>query len=131
MRERNDLTRGWLKKARSDMTAVDALIAADSFDTACFHSQQAAERLLKAYLTHFAVTFPPTHNLVKLVELAAGVDASLRSLTAIVEPLTPYAVESRYDDQFWPRREVAEKARQLSKEVERAVLGKLPEDVTR
>jgi HEPN domain-containing protein len=43
MRDRDDLTRGWIKKASSDMAAVDALIAAGSFDTACFHAQQAAE----------------------------------------------------------------------------------------
>jgi HEPN domain-containing protein len=131
MRERSDLTRGWLKKARSDMAAVDALIAADSLDAACFHAQQAAERLLKALLTHCGVTFPPTHNLAKLVELAASVDASIRELTATVEPLTPYAVETRYDDQFWPSREVAETARRLAKEVEQAVLGRLPDDITR
>jgi HEPN domain-containing protein len=131
MRERSDLTRGWLKKARSDLAAVDALIAADSFDTACFHAQQAAERLLKAFLTHCAVTFPPTHNLAKLVELAAHVDAALRELSAIVEPLTPYAVESRYDDQFWPSRDVAENARRLAKMVEQAILGRLPAEVTR
>jgi HEPN domain-containing protein len=129
MRERSDLTRGWLKKARSDLAAVDALIAAGSFDAACFHAQQAAERLLKAFLTHCAVTFPPTHNLAKLVKLAAHVDGSLRELMATVEPLTPYAVETRYDDQFWPSREVAENARRLAKVVEQAVLGGLPDDV--
>jgi hypothetical protein len=77
-------------------------------------------------LTHFAVVFPSTHNLAKLVELAAVVDASLRELTAVVEPLTPYAVETRYDDQFWPDREVAEKARWLAQNVERTVLNRLP-----
>jgi len=131
MRERSDLTRGWLEKARSDMAAVDALITADSYDTACFHTQQAAEKFLKAFLTYFAIAFPSTHNLAKLVDLAATVDASLRELTATVEPLTPYAVEMRYDDQFWPSREVAEKARRLAKEVEQAVLGRLPDDAVR
>jgi hypothetical protein len=75
------------------------------------------------------VTFPPTHNLAKLVELAAGADASLRELTPIVEPLTPYAVETRYDDQFWPGRDVAENARRLAKRVEQAVLDRLPDNV--
>jgi hypothetical protein len=42
---------------------------------------------------------------------------------------SPYAVETRYDDQFWPSQEVAEKARQLAKEVEQAVLGRLPDSV--
>ena len=87
MREKDDLTRGWIKKARSNMAALDALIAAGSFDTACFHAQQAAEKLLKAFLTHFTVAFPATHNLAKLVELAARVDPSLRELTATIDHL--------------------------------------------
>jgi HEPN domain-containing protein len=129
MRERDDLTRGWVKKARSDLAAVDALIAAGSFDTACFHAQQAAEKFLKAFLTHFTVVFPATHNLAKLVALATSADPSLRELTATVEPLTPYAVETRYDDQFWPSRDVAENARRLAKAVEQAILSRLPADV--
>ena len=130
MREKDDLTRGWVKKARSDMAALDALIAAGSFDTACFHAQQAAEKFLKAFLTHFTVMFPATHNLARLVELSARIDPSLRELTATVEPLTPYAVETRYDDQFWPNRDVAENARRLARTVEQSVLGRLPGDLT-
>jgi HEPN domain-containing protein len=131
MREPVDLTRGWIKKAQSDLAAVDALIAARSFDTACFHAQQAAEKYLKAFLTHYGVTFPATHNLAKLVELGARTDESLRTLTATVEPLTPYAVETRYDAQFWPSRDVAENARLLAKTVEQAVLSRLPAGVIR
>ena len=106
------------------MAALDALIAAGSFDTACFHAQQAAEKYLKALLAHSGIAFPTTHNLAKLVELGAGADASLRALTATVEPLTPYAVEMRYDDQFWPGRDVADRARRLANTVEEAVLDK-------
>lgn len=72
MKDRVELTRSWLRKARSDMAAVEVLIGAGSFDAACFHAQQAAEKSLKALLIHFGIAFPFTHNLSKLVELAAG-----------------------------------------------------------
>jgi HEPN domain-containing protein len=126
MKERVDLIRGWLRKANSDMAALEALIQAGSFDAACFHAQQAAEKSLKALLIHFGVDVPRTHNLSKLVELAARKDPSLRDLIPDVEPLTPYAVETRYDDDFWPTRDVAEEARCLAKQVEHEVRDRLP-----
>jgi HEPN domain-containing protein len=128
MKDRSEFLAGWLKKAKSDMTAVVALIQAESFDAACFHAQQAAEKYLKALLIHLGVAFPFTHNLSKLVDLAAGADESLRSLISTVEPLIPYAVESRYDDDFWPTKEVAEEARRLATTVETEVLSRLPQE---
>jgi HEPN domain-containing protein len=75
--------------------------AAQALDTACFHAQQAVEKCLKAFLAHRNVEFPYTHNLAKLIEICAGLDPAFRSLLPAVAPLTPYAVELRYDDSFW------------------------------
>jgi len=129
MKEKADLTRGWIRKARSDELAMDASLGAGAFDAACFHAQQTAEKYLKAYLIHADVKFPFTHNLAKLVECCAGRDASFRSLTAVVAPLTPYAVELRYDEDFWPSAEVAQEARSLTLAVRDFVVGKLPPEI--
>ena len=102
MKENRDLVQGLLKKAASDTVALKATRVAGAFDAACFHAQQAAEKYLKAYLTHRGIQFPHTHNLGKLVELCAGDDPSFRELVEVVTPLTPYAVELRYDEEFWP-----------------------------
>lgn len=126
MRENADLVRGWLRKARSDGTALDASLKAGAFDAACFHAQQAAEKYLKAFLTHGRAKFPFTHNLAKLIELCAGLDGSFRVLISVVEPLTPYAVELRYDADFWPSIEVAQEARARAMTVREFVLRKLP-----
>ena len=48
MREKADVVRGWLRKAKSDEVALDASLSAGALDAACFHAQQAAERYLKA-----------------------------------------------------------------------------------
>ena len=126
MKEKADLVRGWLRKAESDLLALEASLKAEALDSACFHSQQAAEKFLKAFLTHCGRDFPHTHNLAKLVDLCTSLDASFRSLLPIVEPLTPYAVELRYDTEFWPGLEVAQAARQAALTVRDFTLNKLP-----
>lgn len=128
MKEKADLVRSWLRKADSDLRALDAALGVSAFDAACFHAQQAAEKLLKAFLTHQRIDFPHTHNLVKLVELCAQSETSFRALLPAVEPLTPYAVEVRYDAEFWPSREAAESARKSALSVRDCVLPRLPNE---
>ena len=130
MKERGDLVRAWLAKADSDGRALDGSLGAGAFDAACFHAQQGVEKRLKAFLIHAGVEFPFTHNLSKLVEACAGKDAEFRDLLPVVEPLTPYAVELRYDADFWPSREVAEKARAAAQAVRDFVLKRLPPEMT-
>ena len=131
MKNRADLVAGWIKKAQSDLLALEGSLQTGAYDAACFHAQQAAEKYLKALLTYQEVEFPFTHNLVKLVELCAGFDSSFRALLPEVEPLTPYAVELRYDAEFWPEKEVAEAALVSAKKVKDFVLKRLPPEVSR
>ncbi len=110
MKDKADLVRGWLRKADSDVVAMDAAFGAGAYDAACFHAQQAVEKLFKAFLIHSGLPVVHTHNLEKLLAQCASVDPVFRGLAELVAPLTPYAVEARYDDEFWPAREVAEEA---------------------
>jgi len=130
MKERADLVRGWLRKAASDIVSMEATLKAGSLDGACFHAQQAAEKYLKAFLTYYDKPFPHTHNLAEVAELCGSVDASFHSLTATVAGLTPYAVRLRYDDSFWPSREVAEEARSSALAVQQFVLSHLPKQIS-
>ena len=131
MRDAAELCRGLLLKARSDRIAMEASLAAGALDAACFHAQQMSEKCLKAFLFHRGVSFPYTHNLTKLVEICAGTDQTFRSLLPTVAPLTPYAVELRYDDSFWPSRQVAEDARSSALSVLRFVVERLPADISK
>ena len=126
MKDADELCRGLLRKARSDRVAMEASLSAQALDAACFHAQQMAEKSLKAFLAHQSVAFPYTHNLTKLIELAARIDQTFRSLLPAVSPLTPYAVELRYDDSFWPSQEVAAEARASALAVLSFVLDRLP-----
>ncbi len=64
------IARQWLAKARNDLLNADNnLNAADiPFDTVCFHCQQAAEKVLKAYLVAQGKAYPTTHDLLHILE---------------------------------------------------------------
>jgi HEPN domain-containing protein len=129
MKDPAELSRGLLRKAKQDRVAMEAVLAAHAFDAACFHAQQAVEKCLKAFLAHRSVEFPYTQNLTKLIEICAGLDPAFRSLLPTVAPLTPYAVELRYDHSFWPSAAVAEEARSSALAVFEFVLDRLSIDL--
>jgi len=95
MKDRADLVHGWVRKAESDIVAMDASFEAGAYDAACFHAQQAVEKLLKAYVIHSGLPLVHTHNLEKLLETCASVDPAFRGLSETIAPLTPYAVDVR------------------------------------
>ena len=101
MKSRLDLVRGFVRKAESDLdNAAMCMAAGRALDTVCFHSQQAAEKMLKAYLTAHSIDFPFLHNLEKLIDLCASRDAGFAEIKGLAGGLTPYAVELRYDHDF-------------------------------
>ena len=125
MREQGDLVHGLLRKADSDLLAADATLKAGAYDAAAFHAQQAVEKFLKAFLANERVEFPFTHNLSKLIELCADANSAFSALLPVVEPLTPYAVELRYDTDFWPSGEVCGEAIAAANTVREFVLERL------
>ena len=77
------------------------------------HAQQAAEKALKAWLAVADAPLPRTHNLEDLLAqcLALPSMAVVSGIEALdLSDLTPFAVEARYDIEFWPERVEAEAA---------------------
>jgi HEPN domain-containing protein len=129
MKSRDDLVRGWLRKSQSDMDSAGLCLAsAKALDTVCFHAQQAAEKSLKAYLVAREIEFPFVHNIEKLIELCAREDRDFSALKPLGESLTPYAVELRYDEEFWPTIETARQAFDAAATICRFVVNRLPAD---
>jgi len=60
-----------------------------------YHSQQCAEKYLKAYLVFFSVDFPYTHNISILLELCSE-HADWPSRLKDAEELTYYVITTRY-----------------------------------
>jgi len=124
--------RQWILKARHDIESSRLLLASDPqiLDTAVYHCQQAAEKVLKAYLTLHDVPFMKTHDLTVLVEQCMDKDASFDALMDISELLTPYATAFRYPgDVLEPAPVDAEEALDSATNVFAFVLGKIPEEV--
>ncbi len=92
-----------MRKAESDLTAAEVCLAAGkALDTACFHCQQAAEKAIKSWLIASQVSFPFVHDLGKLLALCAQTEPDFQTLEPLALSLNPFAVEMRYDDEFWP-----------------------------
>ena len=129
MKDKADLVRGWVRKARSDLLAMAASRQAGALDACCFHAQQATEKLLKAYLIEKDIEFPFTHNLARLIGLAAETDAAFDGLSHAGQALTPYAVQLRYDEEFWPTEETAREACDLAHAAESFIVCRLSTDL--
>ena len=124
-----DLARGWLRKAESDLDAARTILAGPGpYDTACFHAQQAIEKCLKAVLGWCGEPIPRTHNLEDLAEQACGVVSGLGLDVEELSKITPFAVELRYDAEFWPDRETAVEAIAAAERVRARVLATLPDE---
>ncbi len=96
--ETRETVREWLDKAASDWTTVEILTADERcpIETVCFHCQQYVEKLLKAFLTLHGTEAPRTHDLKRLIQLAAPRCPELSRLADRVDSLTGYAIQSRY-----------------------------------
>jgi len=93
------LTREWLDKAEGDLaTALRELRARKmpNYDAACFHSQQCAEKYLKAFLQEHDIEFGKTHNLTVLLDKAIPVVPILDAMRQLLQVLTVFAVDYRY-----------------------------------
>ncbi len=110
MKAKADLVQGWLRRAASDLRAIQATAAAGSLDVACFHAQQAAEKYLKAYLVDRDGEVLHSHNIHKLLAVCGETNAGFEQLMDAADLLTPFAVEARYDTEFWPTSETVERA---------------------
>ena len=93
----------------------------------CFHSQQAAEKYMKAFLTWRQVEFPKTHILGELLDLINQADQPLAASMSAATALNPYGVEVRYPGDIpEPTRAEADAALCLARLVRDAILEALP-----
>jgi HEPN domain-containing protein len=88
----------WRAKADEDLASARILMRGRKplFNQVCFHSQQAAEKYLKAFLEQKGCAIPRTHDLVALVNLARPELDFLLLGKERLERLTGYAVAFRY-----------------------------------
>lgn len=102
--ETREAVRGWLQKATIDWTTIEVLLESKRCprESVCFHCQQYVEKLLKAMLTLHGIEAPKTHDLKRLVQLAASKCPELLRFEDRVDSLTAHAIQSRYPGDWLP-----------------------------
>ena len=89
----------WIGKAEADLRTARRELRArvePNFDAVCFHSQQTAEKYLKAACVEAGVDFPRTHDVAALLALLAPSSLALVGLSEAANLLASCAVEVRY-----------------------------------
>lgn len=90
----------WLEKAEHDRAAIRGILVVQPtpWDTVCFHAQQAAEKILKAFLVFHGLQPQRTHDCERLLRDCVPFDAALAALFNDCTLLSDYGVNSRYPD---------------------------------
>ena len=96
--DRVDEAREWIVYADNDMDAAHQLATfmQPKMEIICYHCQQSAEKMLKAFLVYSNITPPRTHELGELVSMCEGVDSTFSELAGECIRLNDYASQPRY-----------------------------------
>ena len=92
-------TAEWISKAEGDFATATRELRArknPNYDAVCFHSQQCAEKYLKAILQDNDKHIPKIHNLIELMLLCEEIDSSFEILRADLVTMERYTVVVRY-----------------------------------
>ena len=121
--------RAWIKKAEHDFLSIQNNISAAEtpWDVVCFHAQQAAEKMLKAFIIYHGFTVEKTHDLIQLLSVCVNIESSLIVLESDCQELNYYSVSSRYpDDPYEPDESDGRKMADSAKRIRKSVLRFLP-----
>jgi HEPN domain-containing protein len=92
-------TQAWVSKAEDDASAVSDLASISVVKhagTLAYHSQQCAEKYLKALLVEARLSFPRSHDFSTLIDLCMVRFPAASGLRDAGNRLQPFAVEVRY-----------------------------------
>ena len=115
----------WIDRTISDYRSAEKLISGEDkyLDTAIFHCQQAAEKILKSFLVYKDVKFEKVHSIIYLIDKCVEIEKSFEKLYPAAEILTPYATMFRYlGDYDEPELEDVKEALENSRSVVNFVL---------
>ena len=89
----------WVRFAQMDYTAANDMSILHHpvpLEIVCYHCQQSAEKILKAYLIARSEPLSKTHDLNLLLNICVGYDETFDKYAAACITLTSYAVLTRY-----------------------------------
>jgi len=92
-------TSEWIFKAENDFDMSHLAMSGKDepiLDGVCFHSQQCAEKYLKAFLQEHGVDIPRTHFFAPLLELCLQFEADFEVLRPDLDRMEGYGTAVRY-----------------------------------
>jgi HEPN domain-containing protein len=101
-------TKEWLKRAEDDLPVArreSRVTEEPSYSAVCFHSEQAVEKFLKAFLQEHDMQIIKTHDLVFLLEQLFPLKPLWSVYRDGCERLTGYAVDTRYPGEETTKKE--------------------------
>jgi HEPN domain-containing protein len=130
---KRELVAAWLTKARNDLTAARQIGSQPDgpLDAAIYHCQQAAEKAVKGFLASKDHRLERTHDVSRLIELAAEYDSEFLQQEDGAIILTPYATAYRYPGEtaaLEPSRDEFDEAVRFADEILQFVLSKILEE---
>jgi HEPN domain-containing protein len=125
--EQEEYLRNWLFRANEDIAVIDSLFNTDPAfyaSTICFHSQQAVEKFLKAFLVYHNVDFPRTHDVDFLLLECKKIDSS--EFEVDLGSLSDFGVNIRYPDDFYvPDKKETSQYREIAHDIKKIVEKKI------
>ena len=98
-----ELAKEWLKYSKSDLVTASHMfedVTPKEIEISCYHSQQCAEKALKAFCFLNKIEPPKTHDLIALCHLCITVDNSFSLTLDNCSKLNPYGVSARYPNEL-------------------------------
>jgi len=122
-----DFVQSWIRKADEDYRVAGHVLErrAEDYFVSAFHSQQAAEKYLKAFLVWRQIPFPKTHVIGDLLKLVSAVDGELAKCLRPAGMLSPYGVEFRYPSQEVASRKEARNALRMAEMVKTKIMKRM------
>jgi len=94
----------------------------------CFHSQQAAEKIVKCFLVSKGIEPPKTHDMQVLIEMCLEYDDDFNNIYEEATTLTNYAARLRYPTELGLLETDASKAIENADKVMKLVKGMLSQE---
>jgi len=95
---RAERAREWARFAEDDLRSAKVLLEEGIFNEVCFHSQQCAEKILKAFLVLNGAFVPKTHRLVDILGECIKANAELENVRHDCLVLDQFYIPTRYPD---------------------------------
>jgi HEPN domain-containing protein len=110
---KKELILDWIRHAENDMISARVLFEHSwprQTEIAAWHSQQCAEKALKAFLVAHNIEPPKIHNLIKLVKLCQNTDVGFSAIQNDCQKLNPFGSEIRYPNELASDEAIAKSA---------------------